>query len=123
MHSIRVDRINNLIEQRIDGTPDVAEVEASGAEVRRAVRSLGLGPGKHVTLYDLSGVGVIGGDVVACAMQQFADPRFTCVKARKVAMVVPSALARMKIAPAANARDNMATFSNRADAMKWLFAA
>ena len=123
MHSIRIDRINHLVEQRVSGTPDVAEVEASGAEVRKAVRSLGLGPGKHVTLYDLSEMGLVSDAVIACAMQQFADPRFTIVKARKVAMVVPSALARMKITPASATRDNMATFSNRAEAMKWLFAA
>lgn len=87
------------------------------------MQSLGLGPGAHVTLYDLSEMGLVSDAVIANAMQQFADPRFTCVRARKVAMVVPSALARMKITPASATRENMAMFGTRTEAMKWLFAA
>ncbi|MES2754543.1 MAG: hypothetical protein V4659_07760 [Pseudomonadota bacterium] len=123
MHSIRIDRINRLVEQRITGTPDITEIEASGAEVRKAVRSLGLAPRAHVTLYDLSEMGLISEATITNAMAQFADPRFSCVKARKVAMVVPSALARMKISPASATRDNMALFATRPEAMRWLFAA
>lgn len=122
MHSVRVDRINKLVEQRISGIPDVAEVETSGAAVRKAVHALGLGPGAHVTLYDLSEMGMVDDAVVASALEQFGDPRFSCVKARKVAMVVPSALARLKLTGPAEARDNMALFATRTEAMRWLFA-
>ena len=122
MHSVRIDRINKLIEQRVSGTPDVAEIGVSGAEVRKAVHSLGLGPGGHVTLYDLSELGLISDAAVASAMQQFADPRFSCVKARKVAVVMPSALNRLKLTGPSAARDNMQVFPDRAAAMRWLFA-
>lgn len=122
MHSVRIDRINRLVEQRVGGVPDVAEVEASGAAMRKAVRSLGTKPGAHVSLYDLSELGPVGDDTIACALRQWSDPRFTCVKARKVALVVPSAVARMKFAVPTGSRDNMALFATRTEAMRWLFA-
>lgn len=59
------------------------------------------------------------GAVIESAMRQWADPRFTCVKARKVALVVPSALNRMKMA---GPRDNMQLFATRPEALRWLFA-
>lgn len=122
MHSIRIDRINRLVEQRVAGTPDVAEIETAGAAMRQAIRTLGAGPGAHLSLYDLTGMDGISDAIIASAMQQWADPRFTCVRARKVAMVVPSALARLKLGGPASRRDNMALFADRATAMKWLFA-
>lgn len=122
MFNVRVDRINKLVEQRVSGALDVADVEESGAAVRKAVRSLGTPPGAHVTLYDLSEMRAIGDDAIGSALAQFADPRFTCVRARKVAVVVPSALGRMKLAAPAGTRDNMRMFANRPEAMRWLFS-
>lgn len=122
MHKITVDRINKLVDVRLSGTLDVAAMEASGAATRAAVRSLGLGPGAHVSLYDISDAGLVGDAVIASALGQWADPRYSCVRGRKVALVVPSALNRMKIAAPSATRDNMAVFANRAEAMRWLFA-
>lgn len=122
MHSVRVDRVNKLIEQKVSGTPDVAEIEAAGAEARRAVRSLKASPGAHVSLYDLSGIGAISDAVIESALRQWADPRYTCVRARKVALVAPSALARLKLGKPTAVRDNMRMFSDRAEAMRWLFS-
>lgn len=121
MHTVRIDRINRLIEQRVSGTLDLDEVEASGNAVRQAVRSLGAGPGAHVTLFDLSEMTLASDAVIASAMRQFADPRYTCVKARKVAMVIPSAVARLKLGPSVASRDNMAVFAGRDEALRWLF--
>ncbi len=122
MHSITVDRINRLVEQRVSGALDLAGVVETGAAVRKAVRSLGTAPGAHLTLYDLSELSPVGDDVVGSAIEQFADPRFSCVKARKVAMVVPSALMRLKLAGPLGTRDNLAVFADRPAAMRWLFA-
>ena len=122
MHSVRIDRINRLVEQRVSGTFDAATVERSGAEMRRAIRSLDAGPGGHLSLYDLSELTIPSDAVVEGAFQQLADPRFTYVRARKVAVVAPSALMRLKLAGPAAARDNMAVFAERPDAMRWLFA-
>ena len=122
MHSIRIDPIHRLVEQRVSGMLDVAGVAESGAAVRKAVRSLDAAAGTHVTLYDLSDLLPVGDDVVASALEQFADPRFTCVRARKVAMVAPSALMRLKLTGPARSRENMALFADRAEAMRWLFA-
>lgn len=122
MHSIRVDRINKLVEQRIVGTIDVAEVEESGAAMRQAVRALGTAPGAHLSLYDCSDMGSVGEDVVASAFRQWNDPRFTCVRARKVAVVVPSPLTRMRTADDTKTRPNMRMFAERGEAMRWLFS-
>lgn len=122
MHSVRIDRINKMIEQRISGTPDVAEIEAAGAEARRAVRSLEAAPGAHVSLYDLTGIGAISDAAIESAMRQWADPRYTIVRARKVALVAPSALARLKLGKPTAPRENMRMFADRAEAMRWLFS-
>jgi hypothetical protein len=121
MHNIRVDRINKLVDVRLTGTLDVAAMEASGVAARAAVRSLGLGPGAHVALYDISEGGVIDDAAIASALQQWADPRYTCVRGRKVA-VVAAALNRLKVAGPTAVRDNMAIFATRDEAMRWLFA-
>ena len=122
MHSIRIDRINKLVEQRIAGTLDLAEVEESGAAMRRAVRSLGTAPGAHLSLYDCSDMGLVGEEVVASAFRQWNDPRFSCVRARKVAVVVPSPLTRMRTADDSKSRPNMRMFAERGEAMRWLFS-
>ena len=122
MHGVRIDRINRLVEQRVVGALDLAEVERSGAAVRAAVRSLGTAPGAHVTLYDLSETAPLDDAVIESALRQFADPRFTCVCARKVALLAPSALARMKLNAPAGSRDNMRMFADRGDAMRWLLS-
>lgn len=122
MHKVTIDRINKLVEVRVSGALDAAAMEASGADARAAVRSLGLGPGAHVSLYDISDAGLVGDDAIASALGQWADPRYSCVRGRKVALVVPSALNRMKIAGPSRTRDNMAMFATRAEAMRWLFA-
>lgn len=122
MHSVRIDRINRLVEQRVVGALDLAEVERSGAAVRAAVRSLGTAPGAHVTLYDLSETAPMDDAVIESALRQFADPRFTCVRARKVALLAPSALARMKLNAPAGSRDNMRMFADRGAAMRWLLS-
>ncbi len=122
MHSVRTDRINRMIEQRISGTPDVAEIEAAGVAARKAVQSLGAAPGTHVSLYDLSGVQAISDEVIDSAMKQWADPRYTIVRARKVALVAPSAIARLKLNRPATSRDNMRLFADRGEAMRWLFS-
>lgn len=123
MQSIRIDRINRLVEQRISGSPSAAEADEWGAAMRQAVRSLGTAPGAHVSLYDCSEMGLVGDDALASAFRQWNDPRFTCVRARKVAVVLPSALLRMKAAPGSRARDNMQLFATRPEAMRWLLAA
>ena len=122
MHKIRIDRINLLVEQRVSGTPNVAEVEESGAAMRHAVRSLDAGPDAHLSLYDCTDMGVIGDDAVASAFRQWNDPRFTCVRARKVAVVVPSTLTRLRAADWTKARPNMRLFATRPEAMRWLFS-
>ena len=122
MHTIRIDRINKLVEQRIVGAMDVTEVEESGAAMRHAVRSLAAAPGAHLSLYDCSEMGRVGDDVVASAFRQWNDPRFTCVRARKVAVVVPSNLTRLRAADGSKSRPNMQMFADRAEAMRWLFS-
>jgi hypothetical protein len=122
MHSVRVDRINKLVEQRLTGVPDVLEIEAAGTLMRQAVRSLNGGPGQHVSLIDCTELGPIADDAVASAFRQWNDPRFSCVRARKVAVVVPSALARLKLTQPVSGRPNMQMFADRAGAMRWLFA-
>lgn len=121
MHTITVDRINKLVEVRLAGDLDVAAMEASGVAVRAAVRSLGLGPAAHVSLFDISEGGMVSDGAITSAFTQWADPRYTCVRGRKVA-VVASALNRLKLAEPSAARDNMAVFATRDAAMRWLFA-
>lgn len=122
MHSIRIDRISKLVEQRISGAPDLVEVEEAGAAMRHAVRSMGFAPESHRSLYDCSEMGAVGDDVFDSAFRQWNDPRFTCVRARKVAVVLPSTLARLRIRGQADRRANMQLFATRPEAMRWLFS-
>ena len=122
MHSICIDRVNKLVEQRISGTPDVAAIETYGAAMRQAVRSLGTRPEAHLSLYDCSQMGVIGEDAIASALRQWNDPRFSCVRARRVAVVAPMALTRMRLARGDGMRANMQLFASRSEAMRWLFS-
>ena len=121
MHRVRTDPINRLVELRLSGALDIAAVEAAGESARLAVRSLGGGPGAHVSLYDLTDADPPRADAVRSAFDQWNDPRLAAVRARKVAVVAPRPLVRLGLAKPGATRPNMAVFEDRQAAMRWLF--
>jgi hypothetical protein len=121
-HRIRVDAGLKLVEVKLAGLVTPEDAQWIGEEVRAAVRSLGADVGQHVTLYDASEVPVVPGATITQLQQTWVNPEVRNLWARKVAYVVGSVLGRLQINRLREARDDIAIFDNRADALEWLLA-
>lgn len=122
MHKIVLDHVNKLLEMRLSGPASLADIVSAGTAARAAVRSFGTPPGAHRSIYDLSEMGAISDEAIDKAFSEWADPRFTCVRARKVAIVAPPPLIRSRLEKLRDSRPGLSVFETRQQAMRWLFA-
>ncbi|NYT41161.1 STAS/SEC14 domain-containing protein [Sphingomonas sp. R-74633] len=119
-HSIQVDRERKLVDLRIGGLIAPEDAAWIGEELRSAIRSLGDDVGKHVTLYDASGVHVVPQDTVELIKNTLDNPEVRKLWARKIAFVVSTALARLQVQRLKEVRADIGVFDDREAAIAWL---
>lgn len=119
-HSIQVDLGRKLIDLRIGGLIGPEDAAWIGEELRAAIRALGPDVGKHVTLYDGSGVPVVPQETVELIKNTLDNPAVRAIWARKIAFVVSTALARMQAQRLRAVRADIGIFDDRESAIAWL---
>lgn len=119
-HWITVDRARKLVDLRLEGLLSPEDVAWIGEEVRAAILALGDDVGKHVTLYDASGVQVVPQATVELLKHTFDNPAVRALWARKVAFVVTTALARLQVQRLKEIRPDVGIFDDRETAIAWL---
>ncbi|MFS2109325.1 hypothetical protein ACCC88_06545 [Sphingomonas sp. Sphisp140] len=119
-HSIQVDLDRKLIDLRIGGLIGPEDAAWIGEELRAAIRALGPDVGKHVTLYDGSGVPVVPQETVELIKNTLDNPAVRAIWARKIAFVVSTALARMQAQRLREVRADIGIFDDRDSAIAWL---
>jgi|GEM_PF-800560 len=119
-HSIQVDLDRKLIDLRIGGLIGPEDAAWIGEELRAAIRALGPDVGKHVTLYDGSGVPVVPQETVELIKNTLDNPAVRAIWARKIAFVVSTALARMQAQRLREVRADIGIFDDRESAIAWL---
>lgn len=119
-HSIQVDLERKLVDLRIGGLISPEDAAWIGEELRAAIRALGPDVGKHVTLYDGSGVPVVPQETVELIKNTLDNPAVRAIWARKVAFVVSTALARMQAQRLREVRADIGIFDDRESAIAWL---
>ncbi|WP_213982430.1 STAS/SEC14 domain-containing protein [Sphingomonas sp. dw_22] len=121
-HWITVDRARKLVDLRLEGLLSPEDAAWIGEELRAAIRTLGDDVGKHVTLYDASGVQVVPQATVNLLKSTFDNPAVRALWARKVAFVVTTALARRQVQRLKEVRADVGIFDDRETAIAWLLA-
>lgn len=119
-HSIQVDLARKLVDLRIGGLVSPEDAAWIGEELRAAIRALGDDVGKHVTLYDASGVHVVPQDTVELIKNTLDNPAVRQLWARKIAFVVSTALARLQVQRLKEVRADIGVFDDREAAIAWL---
>lgn len=122
MHSIRTDRVHDLIEVKLDGFLTPEQAKEAGHEVREAILSLGHPVGRHLTLYDIGGVNIATAATIELLQRIFGNPEFRSMWARKVAFCTPAALARIQLQRLRQVREDIGIFETRGQALAWLLA-
>lgn len=120
---IQIDHARKLIDVRIAGFVTAEDAGWMGEEVRAAILSLDAEPETHVTLYDVTGLSVAPQETIEAVKSMFANPEVRPLWARKVAIVTKSALGKMQFRRLREARGDIAIFTERGEAIEWLFAA
>lgn len=120
---IQIDYARKLIDVRIAGFVTAEDAGWMGEEVRAAILSLDAEPETHVTLYDVTGLSVAPQETIEAVKSMFANPEVRPLWARKVAIVTKSALGKMQFRRLREARGDIAIFTERDEAIEWLFAA
>lgn len=119
---IHIDHARKLIDVRIAGFVTAEDAGWMGEEVRAAILSLDAEPETHVTLYDVTGLSVAPQETIEAVKSMFANPEVRPLWARKVAIVTKSALGKMQFRRLREARGDIAIFTERDEAIEWLFA-
>lgn len=119
-HSIQVDLDRKLVDLRIGGLVSPEDAAWIGEELRAAIRALGEDVGKHVTLYDASGVHVVPQDTVELIKNTLDNPAVRALWARKIAFVVSTALAKLQVQRLREVRADIGVFEDRDAAIAWL---
>jgi hypothetical protein len=119
-HSINVDLDRKLVDLRIGGLISAEDAAWIGEELRAAIRALGADIGKHVTLYDASGVQVVPQETVELLKYTLDNPAVRALWARKIAFVVSTTLARMQAQRLREVRPDLGIFDDRESAIDWL---
>ena len=122
MHNVRVDRVKKLVVVTVSGFFQPEDISIVARNVHDAIRSLGEHAGKHVTLYDVSEAKISPGETIEAMRGVFNDPATDNLRARRLAFVTPSALARMQTQRLREARPDIAIFEDRDTALAWLLA-
>lgn len=121
-YSISIDRGHNLIDVRISGMLMPEDVQWIGEDIRGAVRSLGDGAARHVTLYDLTALHVAPAASVEMIKNTFSNPVVRAQWSRKLAVVATTALLRLQARRVQEARPDLRMFDTREVALAWLLA-
>jgi hypothetical protein len=119
-HSIQVDLDRKLVDLRIGGLITPEDAAWIGEELRAAIRALGDDVGKHVTLYDGSGVPVVPQETVELIKSTLDNPTVRQLWARKIAFVVSTALAKLQAQRLREVRPDIGIFEDRDAAIAWL---
>ncbi|MEN3747154.1 hypothetical protein TPR58_08240 [Sphingomonas sp. HF-S3] len=119
-HGVQVDLDRLFVDVRLSGLVTPEDAGWIGEEVRAAIRSLGDKVGRHVTLYDASGVQVVPPATVELLKQTFDNPQVRALWARKVAFVTNTALARLQAQRLREVRPDLGLFDDRETAIAWL---
>ena len=120
MHAVRVDPVRKLIDVKLTGFFEAEQVAPVAIAVRDAIRSLGAAAGQHCTLYDVGEADISPGPTITAIAAAFADPAFHAIRAKRVAFVSASALARIQIQRLRSGREDIAIFADREAALAWL---
>lgn len=123
MNKVIVDRSHALVNVVADGFFGEEELTHGVQQLHAAIASLGHRAGHHVTLYDLLGLKVVHGPVLARFASYFSDPVYRPIWARRVAFLTTSALVLRQMSRVVQGRADMALFDRRVDAIAWLLAA
>lgn len=122
-HGVTLDRSRLLLDVRMAGIVSPEDAAWIGEEVRAAIVSLGPDIGRHVTLYDATGVQVVPPATIALLQATWTNPAVKQLWARKVAFVVSTMLARMQAQRIREMREDIGIFDDREEAIAWLLAA
>lgn len=123
MFKVTIDRASRLVNVAFEGFFGIDVAVPAGIEVRKAIRDMGLGPGGHVTLFDVTKTQVVPPETFELVRGIYTDPEQKDVIARKVAWVTPSALLQMQLRRLCAYHPAMQVFDDRETAMTWLKAA
>lgn len=119
-YEVRVDRERLLVDVTMSGFFTAEDIGWAGEQVRAAVQSLGAAAGRHVTLYDVSGMKVMDAEGLASLQRAILNPAVRPIWARRIAYVAVEALQRMQVRRMMALREGTALFSDRQAALDWL---
>ena len=115
---ISVHRVHRMLHVRLAGFFTIADVAQYETAFRRAVIDLGAGPNQHLTLCDATEAALSTVEVTAAFQRVIAKPEN---RARRCALVVEGALARIQARRTAD-REDVMVFDNVPAAQKWLLS-
>ena len=119
-HSIQIDRARKLVDLKVSGLLNPEDAAWIGEELRAAIRGLGDDVGKHVTLYDGTGIPVVPQETVELIKHTLDNAAVRELWARKVAFVVSTALAKLQAQRLREVRPDIGVFEDREAAIAWL---
>lgn len=114
--SIEIDKPRNLLCVRMSGFYSVEDVARYHAAIDAATEELGGAPSRQHMLNDISEMRIQSQEVVAAFRSVMSDPRY---RARRVAFVVASTLARLQLQRVIGSR-RARMFESEAEALAWL---
>ena len=117
--SVEIDRPRNLLRVRMWGFYAIEDVARYHAAIDAASEELGGAPSRQRMLNDISGMQIQSQDVVAAFQNVMSDPKY---RARRVAFVVASSLARMQLLRVIGSR-RAELFTREVEALAWLGSA
>ncbi len=119
MYAITTDPARHIVHIQISGFWSEDMLGPFSAELKHAVDSLQVGPGRHLVLIDVSDVAIQSQTVVA-AFQKLIVHGPT--RARRMALYTTQMLPRMQARRIAAVREEGSVFGSRAEAEAWLLA-
>lgn len=123
MYKVVVDRSHAMVNMEADGFIAASDLEAAAKALHAAIRSLGDRVGRHVTLYDLTGLQVAAPKVLETFGGYFTRPEYRDIWARRVALVTRSPMVTRQMARLTQGRTDMRIFEERRVAVAWLLSA
>lgn len=119
MIEVTKDPARRLVHARMSGMLTVAEVDVFSRDEQAAAGAMGLGSGEFDLLIEALGDVVQSQDVMARFRALITE---SPLKARRIAVVRHSVLARMQSKRQAQERDGMEVFADMGEAEAWLAA-
>ena len=120
MNAIQIDKANNRVMIRAAGFWLKQPVEHFCLQLRHTLPALGAGLGRHALICDLTESFVSPAETIEALKAIFTDPAHVRLRARHVAFVTRSALARLQLERLATARAGIRVFADEAAALDWV---